>query len=807
MRVAFFSFPLWYNINKYLNNFINMNTNTKIFSIIVSLFAVFVLASSAYAATPTLSLSNSGSGDNVQITVNGDPNAGVLLYYTKLGSGLQLPAIGTTSSSGYFSTIVSTATLGVSSNSAVHVIVNSQASQDVAWPYTSASTSSIALNQTGIVLNVGQSSTITANGSSSLYMLNNSNPPIANVNISGNQIIITGNSYGQAVITICPQGTSTSCPSIYVTVQNSGASSLTFSQSSVTISSGQNFPVTISGGTGIYTILNNSNSGAVQASLNGATITLSTSSTSGSSSITVCSSDQSSCGIINVTVGTASSSSIYFSQTSPIITVGQSMTISISGGSSSNYYVSSNSSPSIVQASLSGSTLTLYGITSGSSVVTVCSSTGSCSSLTATSNYVSSGGTITLSQTSVSALVGQTVSITVSGGSTPYSVSSNTGNVFQTSFNGNILNVYGVSAGSSSINVCSAGGGCVVLYVTVGGYSSTSQISLSQTSISLSVGQTATVSVSGTGGYYISGNTNSSVATASLNGNSISLYGANTGTTNVSLCQTGGQCVALYVTVGTSSSTSQITLGQSSVSISLGQTATVSVSGSGGYYISSSTNLSVASASVSGSSVSIYGANTGTTNVSICQTGGQCAIIYVTVSSTTSSATNTVFLKFSQNNPTVAVNQSVTILIAGGTQGSYTIPYNSSTGVAQASISGSILTVSGKASGSTVIVACDSSSNCGAVLVTVKATTSTSSNESSGSGGSKYQFLRSLGIGDTGDDVAELQQRLTAEGVYSGPVTGTYGNLTASAVKLYQKSNKIKQTGTVGPVTADTLNK
>ena len=699
-----------------------MKTHIKILSIIVSSFAVLAFVPAVHAATPTLSLSNTGTGDNVQVTINGDPNASVLLYYTRLGSGLQLSAIGTTSSSGYLSTVISTATLGVSSNSAVHVIVNSQSSQDVAWPYIVASISSVTLSQAGIVLNVGQSSTITATGSSSLYMLNNSNPPIANVNISGSQIIITGNSYGQSVVTICPQGTSTSCPSIYVTVQNSGVSSLTFSQSSVTISSGQNFPVTISGGTGIYTILNNSNSGVVQGSLSGAIITLSTSSSSGSSSITVCSADISSCGIINVTVGTASSSSIYFSQTSPVVTVGQSTTISISGGSSSSYYVSSNSSPSVVQANLSGSTLTLYGITSGSSVVTVCSSVGSCSSLTITVNYVSSGGTISLSQTSVSVLVAQTVSITVSGGSTPYSVSSNTGNIFQASLNGNILNIYGVGAGSSSINVCSAGGGCVALYVTVGTTSSTSQITLSQTSIPLSLGQTATVTISGNGGYYISGNTNSSIASASLNGNSISLYGA----------------------------------------------------------------------------------STGTANVSVCQTGGQCAVIYVTVSSTTSSATNTVFLKFSQNNPSIAVNQSVTILVAGGLQSSYTIPYNSSTGVARASVSGSILTISGKANGSTVIVVCDSSSNCGAVLATVGATTSISSNESSSS---KYQFSRSLGIGDTGDDVTELQQRLTSEGVYSGPVTGTYGNLTATAVKLYQKSKGINQTGTVGPVTMSSLNK
>ncbi|MDD4531262.1 MAG: peptidoglycan-binding domain-containing protein [Candidatus Pacebacteria bacterium] len=682
-----------------------------------------IFAGSAFSVeasvTPTLSLSNTGSGDNVQITVNGDANASVLLYYTKTGSGPQLAYVGTTNSSGYMSVVVSTASLVVANSSAVHASVNGLNSTDVVWPYTTSTTSSITLNPTSSVLTVGGSSTVTATGSNSLYMLNNTNSQIVNVSISGNQITLTGVSYGSSVVTVCPVGTSTNCPSIYVMVQNSGASQLTFTQSNVSLAQSQSYPVTISGGTGVYTVLNNSNSSLVSTSLSGAIITLTAGTTTGSASITVCSSDISSCGIINVTIGSTSSSSLNFSQSNPTIPLGSNLTITVSGGGTSSYYVSSNSNSSKVSASLSGSSLTLYGIASGSSVINVCSSLGSCNSLTATVSYVSTGGALTLSQTSASLLVGQPLSITVSGGTSPYNLGTNAGNIFQATISGNILTLTGVSAGSSSIAVCSAEGACVNLSVTVGASSSTS-ISLSQNTTSLIIGQTASITITGNGGYYISGNTNSSIASATISGNIASVYGVSAGNTNISICQSGGQCAVIY--------------------------ATVTASGSTG-----------------------------------------------------SSAVNTILLKFSQASPAIAVGANSSILIAGGVMGSYYVPYNSSAAVATTSISGSILTVSGKAKGTTVIVVCDSSMNCGAIQATVGTAASTSSS-------TVNKFTRSLGIGDEGDDVEDLQERLKTDGYYSGPITGYFGSLTSAAVKKYQAANGIRQTGTMGPQTMASLN-
>lgn len=72
---------------------------------------------------------------------------------------------------------------------------------------------------------------------------------------------------------------------------------------------------------------------------------------------------------------------------------------------------------------------------------------------------------------------------------------------------------------------------------------------------------------------------------------------------------------------------------------------------------------------------------------------------------------------------------------------------------------------------------------------------------------SSYQFKRLLSYGVKGNDVSELQKRLTSEKVYKGPITGYFGKLTKEAVKKYQAKNKLPQVGAVGPKTLALLNK
>ncbi len=520
------------------------------------IFSLLLPLVPALATSPTLTLSSTGDGDSVQINVSGPASSSVIMSYLRNGSS-QVSFLGNTNSSGLFSTTISTAAYNISPNSLVHVTIggiNGAQSSDVAWPYISAG--NLALDKTSIVLPIGQSTTINAynNGSNLIYLASNSNPIVANANLSGNQISITANNFGATVINICSQANSTSCASAYINVQNTGATSLVFSQNTVGLPSGQATSINIYGGTGSYILTNNSNSNNVLASLSGSSVSLTPQTSSGFSAITICSSDLSACGIINAHIGASTTATLSLSQTSPTLSVGQNISLSISGGGSSSYSILSNSNSTAVSASIANGALSLTGLSGGSATIIVCSSLGYCKSVTPTviSTGGNTGGAITLSQNNLWLLINQTLSLTISGGTTPYSLVSGNSNIATSTINNNILTVTGINAGSASINVCSALGGCTALAVLVGGTNpnATSNISLSPSQVSInSLSTSATVNIIGNGSYFIASASNPNVASAMISGSQVIVSPISSGTNTVSICQNGGQCSNLLITV------------------------------------------------------------------------------------------------------------------------------------------------------------------------------------------------------------------------------------------------------------------
>ncbi|MEI6835723.1 MAG: hypothetical protein WCK59_02720 [Candidatus Falkowbacteria bacterium] len=606
-----------------------------LFLFAVALFGLQI--SIASAASTTLSLSSTGEGDNVQISVSGDPSSGVLLLFQKTSGTSFIKYLGSSNASGYYSATFSTADLDVAPGSSVQVKINNQLSASVNWPYNSVTNSgAITLSKTGLILSVGGNNTININnlGSNKVYLLNNTNPQVANINLSGSQATVYANAYGQTVATICVLGTTSNCASAYITVQNSGAQPLTLSQSNLTIAYGQSSQVSILNSTGNYTILNNSNPNVITASLNAQTITLNASNNGGSAAITICTTDMSACGIINATVGSLSSSALTFNQTAPTLAVGQTLIVTISG-SDGPYNISSNSNSSIVNAFISGNTLNLVGNGVGSSVVTVCSSQGNCNSLTATVSYASNGGALSLSQTNLWLQVGQAASVVVSGGTAPYSFlnDASSATYFQTSLNNNILTLTGISAGSANINVCSAGGACKQLSVLVNGVSSNTQLTFGNNNLNLRVGATSDVTLYGSGGYYISNSVNQNVATIVVNGNKATVTAVGAGSANATVCQTGGQCGVIYVSVTATNSLIPIAFNASNPTLSVGQNFSVSISGgsSNVYYISSNSNPAIVQANISGSILSLTGNVSGSSVINICSATNNCNSLSVTV--------------------------------------------------------------------------------------------------------------------------------------------------------------------------------
>ena len=698
-------------------------------------FTLLFFANNVFALTPTVSvMADPNNNSMATLNVTGDANSSVILYYYSTNtSGPQVHYIGNTNSNGSLSLSLALSDYNITQNSAIYTTVNGQQSASVAWPFSSSITSSntLTFSQTSLVTQTGQSSTVTAsnNGTYLIYLSSNTNPQVANFLISGNQITVNGLTSGQTTANFClisSASSNSNCASIYVIVQNSGAQSLTFSQNNTSIISGQNVQINISGGNGFYQVQNNSSSTAISTSLNGPTLTLYANGTTGSTTIMICSTDMNACGTVNASIGTytTSGTGLSLSSTYPTISTGQTQTININGGYG-NYYISSNSNANVIQTYLSTSTVTLYGNTPGNSTVVICSPSGYCGTIVATVVSIS-GGALALSQNSLSLITGQINSVSISGGTVPYSVIQNDSGIAQYSLSGNALTVTGIASGSSSATICSAGGACVTLTVTV---------------------------TSSTGGV---------------------VYGV------------------------------QPAFSQNNFSLNTNQTTAVYLSGNGGYYISNNSNKNILSASISGNTIVIFGITVGSANITVCQTGGQCNTLYVTVSNSTTSTVSSIPVTFDKASVDIKVGGVSSINISGGSGTVYYVSYNSNSDSIGTYITGSSLIITGKASGSGTLSVCSSTSVCGSISVTIN---NVVSNTNSLVSTVKYKFTKPLKFGMTNNEIKELQKKLKEKGVYVGPITRYYGNLTLAAVKKFQKLNGLNQLGSVGPGTRAALNK
>jgi len=693
--------------------------------------ALFTFSEKAFAMTPTISLSViSNDSNNIQINVTGDANSGVILsYYSTSTSGPQMKSIGITDSNGFFSGTININDFNITQNSAIGVFVNGQSSSNISWPYASNSsaTANLTFNKSSLVLNTGQGSTIIASNisSNSLYLSSNSNPQVANISFNGNQITVTGLSVGQTTANICVINSliSSNCASLYIVIQSASSQGLSFSQNNTSIISGQNMQINITGGNGFYQIQNNSNSSIISTSLNGPVLTVYANGTSGSSTITICSTDMSACGVVNASIGTytTSGTGLSFSTNYPTIFTGNTSVINITGGYGT-YYVSSNSNSTFAQTYISSNTITIYGNNPGTDSITVCAPSGECGVITVTV-VASTGGALTLSQNNVSLTSGQVLTTNISGGTAPYSIIQSNDGIVQYGLNGSVITVTGIKSGSSSATICSSAGGCIVLNATVISNSS---------------------SVSGV----------------------------------------------------------QPVFSQNNVSINTNQTTAIYLSGNGGYYLSSNSNPNVLSATISGNSLILSAITVGSANISVCQTGGQCNTLYATVSNSVTSTVNSTPITFDKTFIDVKVNRSSLVNISGGSGVGYYVSYNSNPDAIGVYVSSNSLNVTGKKSGTGTLSVCSSTNVCGSISITVDSQTIVSMSKIS-----KYIFNKPLKLGSNGNEVIELQKKLKEDDIYTGPITGYFGNLTVLAVKKYQKLHKLSQLGSVGPGTRAVLNK
>lgn len=561
-----------------------------VLGILLASFLVFT--HTANAATPQLQVSRV-SGNQVQVTVyNADSFSQVDLYNRVNGSSLwsTFMNIGRTDGSGNFNTTGFYASMN-SGLEDFYVRIGSGQSNTVAIGNDGGNcgyyycNNTITFSNNNLQLYTGQSQAVAIYGSSGGYYISqNTNSAVVSASLSGSTLNVYANQNGTSTITICGNSFVNQCGNITVSVGGSGGG-LTISPNSINVTAGQSQVVSIYGGSGNYYMSGNTDSSVASVSLSGSQVTI-YAYRSGSTTATICTS-YNQCGSLYITVTGSNTGGLYLSQSSVSVNVGQAQSVSVSGGSG-NYYISQNTNSSVASASVAGAVINVYGQNAGTTTVTVCSQYSQCASFIVTVGGYNSGS-IYFSQNNVSIDRGQNTSVVIysTGGGSNFYVSSNDNpGVVTASINGNALSLFGASGGTARISICANNSsGCGTLTVTVTNTNS-GQLILSENNLSLSVGQSRVISSYGAQNnqLYVSANSNPSVASASVNGSSVTVYAQNSGTTYITVCVSLGMSACANITVQVSgySNGGVITLMQTYYTLSVNQYTNMSLQATGG---------------------------------------------------------------------------------------------------------------------------------------------------------------------------------------------------------------------------------
>lgn len=377
------------------------------------------------------------------------------------------------------------------------------------------------------------------------------------------------------------------------------------------------------------------------------------------------------------------------------------------------------------------------------------------------------------------------------------------------------------------------------VYVQVGGYQSQSVnwpynaattttgtaggLTFSPGVPSFALGQNGTITLSGgSGGYYISSNSNPNFTTASINGNTLTVNGLQTGTSNITVCSFSGSCGVISVNFGSTTATSTTgsvtgvtgspTLSQGFINVSQGGQNSITLSGGTTPYTIIVPTGSGISTTLVGNTLYINGniATPGTATIQVCSaststvSSGACTPVTVNILGQGQVATMTVPTGTANMVSFVipmTVGQTMRLSLLGGS-GSYFLQ-SPATSPVTANINGALLTLMGTALGQATYNVCSTGATTMCTPVSVMVSAATFPNTGTGGG---YFFENDLSMGQTNQDVMELQNRLADEGYFNATATGYFGPITEAAVRAYQNAHGISAVGVVGPLTRAALN-
>ena len=565
----------------------------------------------------------------------------------------------------------------------------------------------------------GSAKTVTINGTYagtlSVSTNTNSNVASASVNTNTKQLTISPKDVGTTTITV-KEANAGKTTSVKVTVEQTSING----QDVTLFVGGSSKTITITGSSnmGTLSIEDGPDTAKAKASLNTNNKTLTiTPVAAGETTVILKEANGNQKATINIEVLATSVTANPTSVTAYVNGGAKTVTI---GGSNKGSLTLSGINTNIATASISGNTLTITPKAEGTTSVTITESNGS-AKVTVSIKVLTT--TIKAEPTSVVAYVDggvKTVHLSgtyagafsiTSGGSTNY---------YTASISGNTLTISPKAAGSGKVEVKEANGGkTVTIPVTVKSVT----FGATNTNVTAYVGggnQTVTITGTNHGSLSISTQPTSSIATASLSGTTLTITPKAAGTTKVVLKEgNAGKTVTVNITVKASS----ITASSTSVTAYVGggnKTVTISGSNMGALSISTQPTSSVATAALSGSTLTITPKGSGKTSVTVKESnGGKTVTINITVLATSITA---------QTVQVYAGGSAKTVTIQGSNMGALSITKQPDTAKATASISGTKLTVTPKAAGTTSLTLKEANGNKTATInISVLATSITAS--------------------------------------------------------------------------------
>lgn len=329
-----------------------------------------------------------------------------------------------------------------------------------------------------------------------------------------------------------------------------GAALFTSAGTSLQILPGQSQTFTVGGGTPPYLV--STSSGALSATIVGTVLTVTGSSGGGAGSVIV--SDNAGAKVkIDVTVGTgitlftSAPSQISVPAGSIIPDTAPYFTI---GGGSGVYSVSSSNN-AVAYAAMNGNYFLIGGVAAGTATVSVTDSGGALVTINVTVTAGSSSLGTTMPGT-VNLPIAQAVTYTVSGGTPPYSVLSDSIGIATVVQNGNLFTVTGIGAGTANIYIYDALNRATPIKnaVTVTP-AAVSKLTVVPGNSTGNVGETLNFAVTGGVPPYSVLNSNNSIATLSVASGGATFSGLlnNIGMTQVSVTDSAGTSQVINVTV------------------------------------------------------------------------------------------------------------------------------------------------------------------------------------------------------------------------------------------------------------------